>query len=510
MHNISPDNQRIAKNTLLLYIRMFLTMAISLYTSRIILNALGINDYGIYNIVGGIVTCLSFINASLTSASTRFSSLSISKNNPEDRYKTFITNFNLHLICAGIIFIVLESIGIWFLNNYLVIPQDRILAANYIYQFSIFTCLTSIITVPFSSTIIAYEKMSIYAYLAIIEVIMKLIIAVGLQNYENDRLILYGALLMLVSFITAFFNYSYCHKHYSECQNLHLSLDKTRVKSISTYIGWSMYSNLSHISYLQGLNILLNLFFGPSINAARAIAVNVQNTIMGFTTNFQMALNPQIIKNYASNSKDALMKLVYRSVRFSFYLLACLIIPIILTIDTLLKSWLGIVPEYTEIFCQLILCVSFINALSNPLMVLIQANGNLKKNSLYTGNCLLLILPTSYLLLKMGFSPPIVFIVNIFFYILAIIIRINIIKTFMIFDERFFFLTCIGKPLLVISIPTFILLFINNHLPRNIFYILLFDTFGMILLSIFIYQLGLEKVEKAFINDKINFIVNKI
>lgn len=510
MQNISSNNQRIAKNTLFLYIRMFLTMAVSLYTSRIILNALGISDYGIYNIVGGIVACFSFINASLTSASTRFSSISISKNDVEDSKKTFYTNFSLHLICAGILFVILETIGLWFINNYLVIPQNRILAANYIYQFSIFTCVTSIISVPFSSIIIANERMGIYAYLSIIEVIMKLIIAECLLHYPQDRLILYGCLLMVLSFIITFLNYFYCHKHYKECNKLYFIIDKSKVQALSIYIGWSMFSNLTHISYLQGLNILLNLFFGPSINAARAIAVNVQNTIMGFTTNFQMALNPQIIKNYATNSTEELMKLVYRSVRFSFYLLACLIVPITLTLDVLLKSWLGIVPEYTKVFCQLILCISFVNALSNPLMVLIQANGNLKKNSLYTGSCLLLILPTSYILLKMGFPPPVIFIVNLFFYIIALIIRIYIIKGFMIFDEKAFLLTCIGKPLSIIFAPTLILFSINYYLPRNIFPILLFNIFGVILISIFVYLLGLENTEKSFIYKKINSIVKKL
>ncbi|MEL5894390.1 lipopolysaccharide biosynthesis protein [Bacteroides sp. GD17] len=503
MTRISESNKRIAKNTLMLYFRMFITMAISLYTSRIVLNALGVNDFGIYNIVGGIVACFAFINSALTSSSTRYISVVIAIGDFCERKKVFSATFILHLVCALIIFLILETIGLWFVNNYLVIPNDRIFAANIIYQFSIFTSVVTIITVPYSATIVANEKMEVFAYLAVVDVVLKLILSISIFYYSKDKLILYSFLMMLSSGLIAVLNIIYCYKKFAECHKLFFKIETTTMRSMSKYIGWSMYSNLAHISYLQGINILLNLFFGPAVNAARALAVNVQSAVMGFTNNFQMALNPQIIKNYADGSTEVLLKLVYRSVRFSFYLLSVLIIPILLSVDVLLKSWLGIVPTYTCVFCRLILIASFVNAFSNPLMTLIQANGKLKINSLYTGNCLLLILPVSYLFLKLGYEPPIVFVINVFFYILAFIIRLYIVKGFMDFAVKNFVWVCLVKPFGVILLPLILSITFNSIVPRTLLAMIIYDMAVFLLVLIFIYLFGLENGEKDFLKNKV-------
>lgn len=509
MVSLSGSNKRIAKNTLMLYFRMFVIMGVSLYTSRIILNALGVNDFGIYNIVGGVVSCLAFINSALTSASTRYISIAIASGDFNEQKKTFSMTFLLHLGCASIVFILLETIGLWFVNNCLVISDSRMYAANVIYQFSILTCIVVIIAVPYSAMIVAHEKMGIYAYFAIVDVILKLFVSIILLHYGGDRLILYAFLLMCSTIIVAFFSFIYCYKRFTECHGLSRKVEKEKVFLISKYLGWSIYSNIAHISYLQGINILLNLFFGPAVNAARAVAVNAQQAVMGFTNNFQMAVNPQIIKSYSNNLNEHVWKLVYRSVRFSFYLLAVLLIPIILSIDVLLKVWLGTVPEYASIFCQLILISSFVNALSNPLMILIQANGNLKKNSLYTGNCLLLILPISYIFLKLDYEPPIVFVVNIFFYLVAFLIRMWIVKNFMDFNIKEFIWVCLVKPLGVILIPLILSIIFNIMLPENFLVVFVYDIAIVLIIGLFIYFLGLERGEREFLEKKVMYYLKR-
>lgn len=506
----SANNKRIAKNTLLLYLRMLVMMLIGLLTTRYLLKALGVDNLGIYNVVGGVVGILSFFNSAMASASTRFISVALVSENIRERRKVFSTTFMMHLFIDIIILLLLETIGLWFVNTQLVIPSERLYAANVVYQFSVFSCFLSILAVPYSSALISHEKMGVFAYLAIFDVIFKLILTISVCFYNGDRLILYGELLLFSFLINYVLNLWYCIRTFEECQHLSLRINKECAKGITRYLGWSMYTNTAHISYLQGLNILLNLFFGPAANASRQIAGNVQEKLMSFVNNFQMAINPQIIKSYAAGLYKQVFELLYQSERITVYMMAVMMIPVWLTTDDILFIWLGQVPLYSDVFCRLILAMSFVNALANPFMKIIQADGRLKKNSLYTGTALFLILPISFVLLKKGFDAPIVYVVNLAVYFTAYLIRLKIVHDLVKYDVVDYLKHCIAKPLCVVSIPLVIGISIDSFMTHSIINVIVFDVMLALLISFFIYTFGLEEREKAFVNKKVYAIINKI
>lgn len=502
MGESNSDVKRLAKNTILLYIRMFVMMLIGLFTSRFILQALGVENLGIYNVVGGVVTSFTILNAAMSSASTRYISVALANNIKREKIEVFSTTLILHFIVALIILLSLETVGLWTVNHFLVIPEEKLYAANWVFQFSIISCILGVISVPYSSALVSHERMGVYAYMTIVDVILKLLLTIVVCFYAGDRLIMY-AFLLLISFVLYFVvNVWYCYIHFEECKTYIFKLEKKRALDMSKYVGWSMYSNAAHVSYMQGLDILLNLFFGPAVNASRGIAGTIQSKVMGFIDNFQMAINPQIIKTYAEGSSVQVMNLVCKSSRITFYLLSLMVIPLVLTIDEILLLWLGQIPEYSNTFCQLILLMNFVNAMSNPFMKVIQADGHLKRNSLYTGTALFLILPLSYICLKIGFYPPTVYIVNLVIYLLTYFIRLKIVYDFMPFDITYYSKKCIVRPFATVLIPLCLALVINNYISRDILVILSFDLLVVVLLIVFICIFGLEDGERAFLKYK--------
>lgn len=320
METESANNKRIAKNALLLYFRMFITMAVSLYTSRVILKALGVEDFGIYNVVGGVVTMLTFINTAMGSASQRYITFELGHKNYKQLYTVFCTSVEVHILIAIIIAILSETIGIWFLNTHMEIPSLRLEAANWVYQFSILSCIVSILYVPFNATIIAHEKMSAFAYISIIEVLLKLIIVYMLMLSEIDRLILYSILIFSIQLFIFIIYVTYCICHFPETR-FKFIFDKQLFKNMISFASWSLIGNLAIVACTQGLNILLNIFWGPIVNAARAIAAQVQNAIYSFGSNFQTAINPQITKNFATGNIKQMHNLIFVSCKYSFFLL---------------------------------------------------------------------------------------------------------------------------------------------------------------------------------------------
>ena len=411
MADISANNKRIAKNTLMLYVRMLFTMVVSLYTSRVVLQTLGIEDYGIFSVVGGIIMMFTFINGGMISSTQRYLNFELATGSEEKLRNVFNTSLQIHALIALAIIILGETVGLWFLMEKLVIPEARMTAAHWVYQCSIISCAVSIMSSPYNADIIAHEKMSAFAYISILEVTLKLLIVYLLVLSSYDKLIVYGILTLIVQLLIRLIYSRYCHKHFKEVYFL-AKIDKPLFKEMSGFAGWSFFGNLAVVLYTQGLNLLLNIFFGPIVNAARGIAVQVQSAVQQFVNGFQTALNPQITKNYASDNLSQMHSLMFRSARFSFLLLFFISLPVLLETDFLLTIWLKTVPENAVVFTQIMLCISLIYTTANPCVIANQATGKVKVYQMVVGGILLTIVPISYLVLKLGAPAYSVFIVH--------------------------------------------------------------------------------------------------
>jgi len=325
----ASNNKRIAKNTGILYFRMLLMLGVNLYTSRVIMNVLGVEDFGIYNVVGGVVTMFTFLSGAMGGSTSRFLTFELGKKNFPQSKKIFSAALGIHFVLALVIFIVAETIGLWLLTHKLVIPVERIEAAHWAYQFSVLSCMISIIQIPYNASIVANERMNIYAYLSLADVVLRLVIVYLLTLADFDKLQVYAILVFSVSVITASIYRIYCKREFAEC-SFSFHWDKNLYRTMLSYSGWDLIGNLAVIGMGQGLNLLLNVFFGPVVNAARAIAYQVQGAIFGFVSNFLTAVKPQIIKLYAEGSIESMMKLVFSTSKYSFYLLYFLSLPALL------------------------------------------------------------------------------------------------------------------------------------------------------------------------------------
>lgn len=411
MADTSTNNKRIAKNTLMLYVRMLFSMIVSLFTSRVVLQTLGVEDYGIFNVVGGVITMFTFINAAMVSSTQRYLNFELAKGNSQRLRSVFNTSLQIHGLIAIAIIVLGETLGLWFVLNKLVIPESRMTAALWVYQCSILACSVNIMSAPYNADIIAHEKMSAFAYISILEVSLKLLIVYLLVVSPIDKLIAYAILTLSVQLLIRFIYSHYCHKHFEESY-IEFNVNKVLFKEMSGFAGWSFFGNLAAILYTQGLNMMLNIFFGPVVNAARGIAVQVQSAVQQFVSGFQTALNPQITKNYAVGDLEQMHNLMFRSARFSFLLLFFLSLPVLLETEFLLTVWLKNVPDNAVIFTQIMICISLIYTTSNPCVIANQATGKVKVYQIVVGGILLTILPISYIVLKLGAPAYSVFIVH--------------------------------------------------------------------------------------------------
>lgn len=397
-------------------------MAVSLYTSRVILNTLGVEDFGIYNLVGGIVVLFSFFNNAMSASTQRFLNFEMAKNSVEAVRRVFSVSMNAHILIAGVIIVLAETVGLWFLNYKLNIPVERMHAANIVYQFSILSFTVNILKVPYNASIIAYEKMSFYAWISIIEVVLKLIIVFILVLFHFDKLILFSILTFGVS-VLIFIAYRFFSRRLFVSCRYQLIHDKAIFKELIGFSGWSMMGSMSVIGSNQGVNMILNIFLGVAINATMGIANQVNSAIYGFISNFQLAFQPQVIKTYASDNLGKHRQLVFQTSKFSFYLLLILVVPILLNTEYILTLWLKILPEYAVEFTQLILVISLIDALSGPFWMSANAVGNIRNYQIGLSFINLLILPFAYIVLYFGFSPYIVIVVRLGMSFLAFVYR---------------------------------------------------------------------------------------
>lgn len=427
--NDSNNNKRIAKNSMLLYIRMFIMVIISLYTSRVVLKTLGVEDFGINNVVGGVITFLGFLTGSLAGASSRFITFSLGKGDFGELKNTFNSIIQIHLLFALVVLIIGETVGLWFVTTQLNIPEGRESAAMWVYQLSILTSIGSLISAPYNAAIIAHEKMSAFAYLTLGDTILKLLAVYLLIYTPFDKLIFYAVYIFVIQMFDFAIYIYYCNRKFKETHNISLRRkDNGLFKEIFIYAGWTMNGNLAIFGYTQGLNILLNIFFNPIVNAARGIAVQVQNIINSFCVNFQMAINPQLTKSYAANDLKRMHDLIIASSKYSFYLMLLISIPLCLEAKTVLGWWLDDYPLHTVSFLRLVMIINLLACFSNPIITAVHATGRLKRFQIYEGTTLLLIVPVSYVSLRyFNIRPEGVFIVHIIFEIIAQYIRLWIV-----------------------------------------------------------------------------------
>lgn len=481
----------------MLYIRMLLIMAVTLYTSRVVLNVLGVEDFGTYNVVGGIVVMFSFLNGAMATSTQRFLSFSLGKNDQEQVARVFSMSMTTHISIALIVLLLAETFGLWIFYRYLNIPPERMGAAQWVYQLSVLTFCISIIRVPYNAGIIAYERMSFYAYISIVEVCLKLGMVILLQYLGSDKLILYALLMALTTGIVTFIYKLYCCKTFSVCR-YHYFWDKHLYKELISFSGWSLFGSAANVGVQQGINILLNVFFGVVTNAALGIANQVSSAVSQLVGNFQTAFNPALVKSYASGDYSYFVRLIFQTSRFSYFLLFIIALPLYLCMPFVLKVWLDIVPEYTVVFCRWMLVFVLIDAVSAPLWISVQAIGKIRSYQLLMSALIFLNIPLSWLLLRLGKDAEWVMQVRVGINLLTFICRIIYLQKRKVISSYLYLREVISPVVLVsvLSVPLPLWIGCNYSGLKGF---LLLSGVSVILSGVAIWFLGLRKSERDFI-----------
>lgn len=499
MSNNIVANKRIAKNTLFLYVRMAFVLLISLYTTRIVLKVLGIEDYGIYNVVAGFVSMFGFLNTTLTSSIQRFYNYESGHNGEDGWHKVYIISIYVELLFSFVIFVLLETFGFWYISNELVIPIDRLAEAKILFQCSAIQLIIVMMQAPFSAMIMAKERMNYYAFVGVLEVVLKLILIIVMPFIALDKLVVFGLLNVTLSLLVFLLYFMYVKIEFPKYK-FTLFWDSTLIKGMLSFSGWNIWGSAAMILRNQGVNILLNSFFGPAINAARGIAFQIQAAMLGFTQNLTIAVRPQLTESYAKNDYLRSQSLMFSISKISFILLYLISLPVIYEVELLLKLWLGnSVPEYTTQFTRLILISALIDILNTPITILIMASGKIKVYSLLTSFIGVLVLPVSYICLKLGFRPTSVFIVGIFVSLVVQIVSLYVMKeqvniSLKLYSNKIIF------PLLSLVLTTFFLPILVRMFCENVYWELLL-VFILTTISILItaYYLVLNKTEREYI-----------
>lgn len=509
-NKIANNNKRIAKNTILLYFRMFFIMAVSLFTSRVVLKYLGVENFGIYNVVGGVVVMMGVLNSAMSTSTTRYLTFELGKEDYTRLQQVFSTCFSIYLLLSLIFLILAETLGLWFLNTQMTIPENRLVAANWVYQFSVISGINSLLANPYNAVLVAHEKMNVYAYISIVEVLLKLLIVYLLLIIPFDRLIVYGALILLASLIVTMIYRLYCIRHYEESR-YQFYWEKPLFKQLLSYSWWNLFGATAGMVKGQGLNVLLNMFFNPAINAARGIAYQINAAITQFFTNFYLAVRPQITKYYAQNDLDNMFKLVFRSSKFSFYLIFLLSLPIIIETPYIIQLWLGQLPDYVVPFTRMIVLISAIDSMATPLMTACHATGRIKLYQSVIGIMIICNVPISYCLLRFAAcGPNTVFAVSLTISTLALLTRIWIVRylinSFPVWKYvRNVLLLSVGIALLSAIFPTIL----HATLDTSFISCCIVVVASLASTLLFVYMLGLSKGEKFVIKEMINHKIHK-
>lgn len=502
----SENNKRIAKNTILLYFRMILTMLISLYTVRVVLKTLGVVDYGIYNVIGGVVAMFSFLSRTMSSASQRFFAFEIGNKNIAQLKKTFSLTITIYLGISLLVFILAETVGLWFLNAKMNIPIERMGAANWIYQFSIFSFIMTIMTIPYNASIIAHENMKVFAYVSVFEVFMKLAIVYFLLLFPIDKLKLYSVLMFITTTMVTMVYRTICYRKYEECRYKFI-WDRDLFQKLMSFSGWNLFGTTASILNNSGINILLNIFFGPVVNAARAVAFQVNSTINQFVTNFITAVNPQITKYYANNEKESMIKLVFQSSKLAYFLLFILSMPVLLETHFILMLWLKQIPENTILFVRLVIITAMIDSISYPLMTSAQATGKIRRYQTIVGTVLLLNLPISYFFLHYGAPPESTMYISMAISMICLFLRVWILKGMIDFPVSKFFKKILYV-LIIVSVLSYVLpLTIVLSLDESFWRFVLVALISPLVSLSLIFLIGINSAERNFL---VSSVKNKI
>lgn len=504
------NNKRLAKNTLFLYGRTLFIMLVSLYTTRITLQVLGVEDFGVYNVVGGVVAILATINGAMSGASSRFISFSLGKNeSTESIGETFSTIRITHWLLALIVLLLGETIGLWFVLEKLVIPEGREFAAMVCYQCSLFSALVSIINVPYNATIIGHERMDAYAYFSIVDAVLRLASVFLLMTIDYDKLILYS-ILMLIAQLLIFACYKYFSNHNFLETNYRLCWNKKMFGEIASFAGWTFTGQFAFIGYTQGINILMNIFFGPIVNAARGVAVQVQNAARILVNNFQIAIRPQMIKSWAQGEHEYMHKLVVYSTRLSFYLTAMTVFPLLFTIKPLLHIWLGEVPEHTVAFVEIILYSMLADAFCHGMIVSIHATGKIAKFQIWESASLLTVVPISYLLLKVfNITAEQVMWVYFFVQIITQIIRMSIVLPRIKMKWSYYIKNVFPRVSAVLTILLIPSLIFRVAEQTSFLYTMLTFVGSFLFVCLVVVLVGLKQEERNMLKQYISKIIKK-
>lgn len=506
MENRSQDNKRIAKNTLYMYLRMGFSMFVGLYTSRVVLQNLGVEDYGLYNVIGSIIAMFSFINGSMVNTTSRYITVSIGKGDKLKTRQIFNMASLIHLCIALIILVIGETIGLWYLYNKMVIPDGRLFAAEWLYQLSVLTAVLNIIIVPFNATIVAHEKMGTFAAIQMMDVVLKLIIVILLTYSPFDKLIFYGSLLAAVTVLNLSIYYIYCKRHFEE-SSLMFYWDKLIFKEMMPFAGWALVGNFSYVFYSQGINLMLNFFCGPAVNAARGIAVQVESLVKQFAGNVQTAINPQIIKSYAKEDMERMYSLIFASSRYCFYLLFFLSLPIMIEADYILKLWLGTVPDHTVNFIRITLVITILDAFINPMYTANLASGKLRVYHLT-----LSILMYSFMFITFGsiyftHVPESVFLCLLFCTVVGVVMRVFILDKQIGLNPTLYAKTVLIPVLKVVVISSIVPVLLHDYLDNGLLNFIIVGASAVFSVAISIYKFGVSSYERQYVH---NFIKNKI
>lgn len=502
----SSNNKRIAKNTILLYFRTFLTMFVGLFTSRVILNTLGIDDYGVYNVIGGVVAMFTLFTGSLSTAISRFLAIGLGMGNQNNLKNIFSTSVTIQIVLAVFVAILCEIGGVWFLNSQLNIPVERMEAANWVLHFSILTFCVNLLSVPYNAAIIAHERMDAFAYISIVEVLIKLLVAYSLYVSPLDKLITYGGLLAGVSILMRCIYGIYCRRSFEEC-HYKFVLDKCLLKEMTGFAGWNFFGAASVVFYTQGVSIVMNLFFGVVYNAARGVATQVEGIIKGFVNNFTTAINPQIMKSYAASEIEYTFKLVNTGSKFTCYLMLIFMLPFMFEAEKILELWLGVYPPEAPLFLRLTLIGTIVDLSGNALANAVWATGNIKKYYVIIGTSSILVLPITYLLYLMGLPAYYCYVVYIIVYLIVQVQRLFIARSQMGFPIRKY-VTEVAKPVVIVTllsliVPISLCLMMDDSYSRMFIVALVSVTCTVIT----IYLVGLSVSEKNMVTLKLMRII---
>lgn len=498
----SANLKIIARNTLMLYIRTLVTMGITLYTSRIILKVLGIEDWGIYNIVGSIVIFFTFFNSAMSGGTQRFLTFELGRSDFKRLAEVFSVSIVTHAGIGLLVLVLAETVGLWFINSQLNISPERMNAANWVYQFSLLTFIVQIMMVPYNATIIAHEKMSFYAYLSLIDVVLKLLLVWGIQYLSCDKLILYAVFIFVVTVIIWSITYFYAVRRFSCCRYVFVK-EKAAYKQLMIFSGWNLVGCSADIGVQQGQNVLLNLFWGVAINAAMGIANQVSSALQRLVSNFQTAFNPQIVKLYAVGQTEELNRLVFRASKYSFYLMLFLSVPVVLEMNWILNHWLKTVPQYTAVLCRLSIAAFVLETFSAPLAMIIAATGKIRNYQIVLSLILLLNLPVSYVFFKNGYQPSVVLTIRLGIILGVLLVRMLFLKDMLNFRFLQYGKLFLFNVLVVGGASAVLPWLVHTYLFYGTERFLMVCVTSVVSTACFVAFLGMSKAERLYVMDRI-------